>query len=62
MEAHADGDVILQRLHGRRKIGVVGGARDRKMELEIRILAVRLAVGGIARGTELPATCVLDSV
>ena len=47
MEAHADGNVILQRLHRRRKIGIVGGTCDGEMKLEIRILPVRLAIGRV---------------
>lgn len=55
MELHADGNVFLQRLHGGREVAVLGSAGDRKMELEVSVLAVRLPIGGVTQQFERPA-------
>src|SRR6218665_467853 len=48
MKLHADGDMLLQRLHCGGKVVVLRGAGYRQMKLEVGILTMRLAIGRIA--------------
>ena len=49
VEAHADGDVFFERLHGGDEIGVERSLRNAEVEHEIGIGAVGLAIGGVAQ-------------
>ena len=48
MEVHADRDVLLQRLDGRRVVVVIGGRRDRAVEAEIGIFTMKVVTGRVA--------------
>src|SRR5687768_1331618 len=48
MEAHADGDVLLEGLHGGRKVWVRRGLGDREVKHEVGIRAVHLPMSGVA--------------
>ena len=49
VEAHADGDVFFERLHGGDEVGVERGLRNAEVEHEIGIGAVSLSIGGVAQ-------------
>ncbi len=44
--------MVLQGFHSGREVRVVGGPCDGKMELEIRILPMRLAIGRVSHEFE----------